>query len=165
MISDEYIAESQRLSIAQNKTLKFLYQTWWAWWLPRLVSVVLIIVFYVLNLKSTAVLLGVFVSFSFAGEWFGQRNLAKARQKVRTRGTTTTVSMSDQGVDIDGANGNSHLKWSALLQPVIYTDGVLIRLSRLAMLWLPDQALTDGSPGDVRNLLAENVKESPRINQ
>src|ERR1700733_10187430 len=78
VISDEYIAEAQRLSIAQNKTLKFLYQTWWAWWLPRLAFVVLMIVFYLNNLESTAVLLGVCLFFLFAGEWFGQRNLAKA---------------------------------------------------------------------------------------
>jgi hypothetical protein len=35
VLTDVYIAEAQRLSIAQNKTLKFMYQTWWAWWLPR----------------------------------------------------------------------------------------------------------------------------------
>src|SRR5260221_13997594 len=42
-MTDEYIVEAQRLSIAQNKTLKFFYQTWWAWWLPRAVIVGLMI--------------------------------------------------------------------------------------------------------------------------
>jgi len=164
-MTDEYIVEAQRLSIAQNKTLKFIYQTWWAWWLPRIVIFVLMIVLYLYNLESTAALFGVFLFFSFAGEWFGRRNLAKARKKVRTKGTAVIVSMSDQGVDIEGANGNSHLKWSAMLQPVIYPDGALIKFSRLSMLWLPDLALIDGSPTDVRNLLAENVTDSPHINR
>ncbi|HVB56545.1 MAG TPA: hypothetical protein VNE63_08960, partial [Candidatus Acidoferrales bacterium] len=54
VMTDEYIAEAQRLSIAQNKTLKFIYQTWWAWWLPRIVIFVLMIVLYLYNLESTA---------------------------------------------------------------------------------------------------------------
>jgi hypothetical protein len=165
MITDEYIAEAQRLSIAQNKTLKFFYQTWWAWWLPRTVIVGLMIFLYLINLGSTVVLLGVVLVFSFTGEWLGHRNLAKARKKVRAKGTITTVSMNEQGVDMEGANGNSHLKWSAMLQPAIYADGVLIKFSRFAMVWLPDQALIEGSPADVRSLLAENVKDSSDNNQ
>jgi hypothetical protein len=39
VLTDEYIAEGQRLSISQNKTLKFMYQTWWMWWLPRVAMV------------------------------------------------------------------------------------------------------------------------------
>lgn len=161
VLTDEYIAVAQYRSIAQNKTLKFFYQTWWAWWLPRIVIVLMMIVPYLININmgSTEVFLGVLLVFSFTGQWFGQRNLAKARKNVRTKGTSSTVTMNDQGIDMEGANGNSHLKWSALLQPAIYPDGVLIKLSRFAMVWLPDYALIDGSPADVRNLLAENVKD------
>jgi hypothetical protein len=43
VLTDEYIAEGQRLSISQNKTLKFMYQTWWVWWLPRVAMVGIII--------------------------------------------------------------------------------------------------------------------------
>jgi hypothetical protein len=42
-LTDDYIADAQRLSIAQNKTLKFVYQTWWSWWLPRVGMLALII--------------------------------------------------------------------------------------------------------------------------
>jgi hypothetical protein len=164
-MTDEYIAAAQRLSIAQNKTLKFFYQTWWAWWLPRIVIVVMMIVLYLIGLGSTLVLLGIVLALSFTGEWFGKWNLAKARKKVRTKGTSSTVTMNDQGLDMEGANGNSHLKWSAMLQPAIYADGVLIKFSRFAMVWLPDEALIEGSPADVRKLLAENVKDSPNNNQ
>jgi len=165
VLTDEYIAEAQGRSIAQNKTLKFFYQTWWAWWLPRIVIVAMMIVLYLINLGSTVAVLGVILVFSFTGEWFGKWNLAKARKKVRTRGTTSTVTMNHQGIDMEGANGNSHLKWSAMLQPAIYPDGVLIKFSRFAMVWLPDQALVDGSPADVRHLLTENVKDSSHPNQ
>lgn len=105
-------------------------------------------------------LLGAILVVSFTGEWIGRRNLAKARNRVRGKGTTTTLSMDEQEIAIENVNGNSHLKWSAMLQPAIYADGVLIKFSRLAMVWLPDQALIEGSPADVRKLLSENVTDS-----
>jgi len=165
VMTDEYIAKAQHVSIAQNKALKFLYQTWWARWLPRAVIVAMMIFLYLINLGSTVALLGVVLILSFAAEWFGQWSLAKARKRVRARGSTITLSMDDQGIDIEGANGNSQLKWSAMLQPAIYADGALIKFSRFAMVWLPDRALIAGSPADVRNLLAENVKDSSNIPQ
>jgi len=63
VMTDEYIAEAQRLSIAQNKTLQFIYQTWWVWWLPRIAILVLMIVLYMNNLESIAALFGVFLLF------------------------------------------------------------------------------------------------------
>ena len=163
VMTDDYIKEAQRRSIAQNKTLKFFYQTWWAWWLPRIAMVVIMIVAYLLNLGSTVALFAVLFVISFTGEWLGKWNLAKVRKRVRTKGTTSTVQLNDQGVDIEGVNGNSHLKWSAMLRPAIYPDGVLIKFSRIAMVWLPDDALIDGSSEDVRRLLAKNVPDSSGI--
>jgi hypothetical protein len=160
VLTDEYIEDAQRLTIAQNKTLKLLYQTWWVWWLPRVVIAGVIIYCLLHHLESTAAVLGTFLVVHFWGQWFGRRTLAKARKNLRTKGSTSVVSMNDQGVDIDGAHGTSHLKWSAMLLPTIYPQGVLIKFSRLVGLWLPDHALTEGSPADVRKLLAENVKDS-----
>jgi hypothetical protein len=158
VLTDAYIAKTQRMAIDQNKTLKFFYQTWWVWWLPRVLIVPSVIFLYVIKLGSTAALLGGVLVFSFIGEWVGRRSLAKARNRVRGKGTTTTVSMDDQEIYIENANGNSHLKWTAMLQPAIHPDGVLLKFSQLAMVWLPDQALIEGSPDEVRKLLADRVK-------
>jgi hypothetical protein len=46
-----------------------------------------------------------------------------------------------------------------MLKPVIYPNGVPIKLSRANMIWLPDAALVEGSPAEVRQLLAANVKD------
>jgi hypothetical protein len=159
VLTEEYIAEAQRLSIAQHKTLKWMYQTWWVQWVARVVMGGFIIYSLLNHMDSVAALFGVFLAISFWGEWLGRRNLAKARKNVRAKGSTSVVSMNEQGVDIDGALGNSHLKWPAMLKPVIYPQGVLIKFSRLSGLWLPDQALVEGSPADVRQLLAENVEK------
>jgi len=160
VLSDEYIAEAQRLTIAQNRTLRLMYQTWWVWWLPRVVIVGLLGFLLIEKLTFDAVLLGAFLVLSFFGELFSRRTLARARDRTRAKGSTTTLAMDENGIDAVGALGNTHLKWTAILPPAITPDGVLIRLSQLNGMWLPDKALVEGSPSDVRPLLNVNVKAS-----
>jgi hypothetical protein len=160
-LTDDYIAEAQRLAIAQNNVLKWLYQSWWIQWVARIILVGFITYSLLNHMPSSAAMFGFFLVFSLFGEWFGRRGLAKARRNVRAKGTTTTISMSEAGIDMDGALGNSHLKWAAMLTPVILDNGVLIKTSRTAIIWLPDQTLVEGSPSDVRCLLSENVDKTP----
>lgn len=110
VLSEEYIAEAQRSSIAQHKTLKFMYQMRWVQWLARAVMIGFIIFSLLNHMYSVAAMFVAFLA-SFWGEWFGRRNLAKARRNVRAKGSTSVVSMNEQGVDIEGTLGNSHLKW------------------------------------------------------
>jgi hypothetical protein len=165
VLDEEYIAESQRLGIAQVTALRLMYQTWWFLWIPRVVLAGTIIYFLLNDSVWFAMFCGAVLAGSFLGQHLFQRNLAKGRRKFRAKGTTSTVSMDENGIDLLGAFGNSHLKWIAVLQPVIYANGVLIKLSRVSMLWLPDQSLIEGTPVDVRRLLAENVKQSAGANQ
>ena len=99
-----------------------------------------------------------FLALSFVGEIVARRSMSNARKRVRTIGTTNTVSMDENGIDAQGILGNSHLNWPAMLKPAIYPNGVLIKFSRTNVVWLPDQSLVEGSPADVRQLLATNVK-------
>ena len=159
VLTDEYIADAQRLAIAQNTALRLMYQTWWFVWIPRFILLGAAIVFWLLNYSDFIVLFfALMCAFSFLGQFLLRRNLTKARRQFRTKGTTTTVSMDANGIDTNGAFGNSHLKWVAVLKPAIYSNGVLVKLSRLWMLWLPDQCLVEGTPAEVRQLLANNVK-------
>jgi hypothetical protein len=155
VLTDEHIAETQRLSIAQNKTLKLMYQSWWARWLPRVALVGFIVYFAVIDFDWSSIgMFGGFLVLSFLGEWWGRRGLAKARNRVRFKGSTTTVSMDENGVDVVGEAGNTHDKWSGLLPPIVYPNGVMVRFSRLAGIWLPDSELVEGSADDVRRLLS-----------
>jgi hypothetical protein len=36
----------------------------------------------------------------------------------------------------------------------------MVRFSRLAVIWLPDQALVEGTADNVRTLLGENIRDS-----
>jgi hypothetical protein len=40
-----------------------------------------------------------------------------------------------------------------------------VRFTRLGWIWLPDQSLVEGSPDDVRKLLAENARNSGSANK
>jgi hypothetical protein len=161
LLTDDYIAEAQRLSIAQNTTLRLMHQTWWLLWLSRLILLAAAIVSYWIldDWIFPVFFIGGMIALSFLGQYMFRRNLAKARKKSPAKDTTTTVSMDANGIDLSGANGNSQLKWSALLKPTIYSNGALIKFTRFSMLWLPDQSLIEGTPAQVRQLLAENVKD------
>lgn len=156
-LSEEYIAEAQRVAIAQNPVMRFLYLTWWAWWVPRIFLAAAMVFLLTHGLQGPAAMLAFFLALSFLGELLGRRNLAKARGRTRGKGTTTTVSMNDDGIDVVGAHGNSHTRWMALLPPAIRANGVALKFSRITVLWLPDSALIEGSADEVRQLLAKNV--------
>lgn len=160
VLTDEYVAQAQRLSIAQNKMLKFIYRTWWSWWLPR-VAVVGLVLYLVVNNFDWSIpgWLIAFLVMHAVGEWLGRRRLAKMRKKVRSD-DPITVTMDENGVDVVGENGNSHSNWTGMPIPLIYPHGVLLKFSRLSGIWLPDQALIEGSAADVRKLLTQNVKNS-----
>jgi hypothetical protein len=159
VLTDEYIADVQSRSIAQNRALRFIFQTAWSRWIPRALLAGLIIYFQLRRFYLGVAIFGIALALSFWGEWIGRRSLARARRDVRARGSTTVVAISELGIDIDGAHGNSHLNWSAMLKPAIYPEGVLVRFSRLSTIWLPDQALIEGSAADVRKLLSDNVSD------
>jgi hypothetical protein len=103
---------------------------------------------------------GGFLVLSFLREWVGRRSLAKARRQVRFKGSTMPISTDNDGVDVVGEAGQSHAKWSGILSRVVYPNGVMVKLTPRAAMWLPDQALTVGSPAEVRRVLAENIRPS-----
>ena len=157
--TDEYVAEAMRVSIAQSRRLKFLYQTWWSWWLPRVAIVGLVIYLVVNNFDWSipAWLIG-FLIIHAVGEWLSRRRLAKIRKRLRSD-DAITVSLDENGVDVVSKNSHSHSTWPAWSVPVVYPNGVLMKMSRLSGIWLPDNALIEGLPADVRTLLAENVND------
>ena len=159
LVDDEYIRVAQHLSISQTRASRLIYQTWWVVWLPRILLLACAVTcLFIAFLRPAAALCGALLALSFGGEAFKRRSLAKARERVRTKGSTNSVTMDDQGIETSSALGASKLNWKIMLEPVIYPDGVLIKLSRVNMMWLPDKALVEGSPADVRELLAANVK-------
>lgn len=158
ILDDEYIADAQRLTIAQNWMLRFMYQTWWTWWLPRIAFLGGMAFLVHIGAMRDAVIVGLFLLLTIFGEVHSRWTLARRRRRFRSKGTTTTVTMDDDGIRSVGALGESNLKWKAVLKAAILPHGVLFQLTRMSWVWLPDRTLVEGTPGDVRQLLDLHVK-------
>lgn len=84
--------------------------------------------------------------------------------------TQSPKAISSEGHDdhcVDGCKRNRHA-WRIREFPFEMGCGSktrdllerrTVKLSRLSMLWLPDQSLFEGTPAEVRQLLADNVKD------
>jgi len=159
---DTYIAAAQQMMIdRQNWSLRVIYK-WWGWWIPRVVVVVIIGGMAVAGVRFDGTFyayIGGFLLLSLFGEYWTHRSLARARARNRNRGSTTTVSMSEGGIDMIGALSSSQLKWKAPRSISVKPDGVLLMMANLSGVWLPDAALAEGTPDDVRQLVAANRAE------
>jgi YcxB-like protein len=156
---DAYLAAAQRAMIAQNWFFRHIYLTWWTWWLPRVGIVGIVGWLAETGVKfdwSFYAFIAGFLLLTFFGEYWGRRSLARARARNRSRGSTTMVTMSDEGIEIVGALGSSRLKWKAPRSISVKPDGVLLMHSNLSGLWLPDSALAEGTRDDVRQLVSVN---------
>ena len=159
MWDDASIAAAQRIIIAHNMALRLVYQTWWTWWLPRFAVIGIVggLAAEGLNFHwNFYAFITAFLLLSVFGEYWAHRSLGHARARAKQKGSTTSITMSDEGIDIAGAYGSSHLKWKGLHSQVVKPDGILILFSNISGLWLPDTALAEGTPGDVRELVAAN---------
>jgi hypothetical protein len=108
LLTDEYIAEAQRLAVAQNTVLRLMHQTWWFFWVQRFILLGAAIVFWSLGDSNFFVFsLAVMFCLSFLGPFLSRRNFTKIRRQFRAKGTTTTVSMDAAGIDMQGALGYS----------------------------------------------------------
>jgi hypothetical protein len=123
-----------------------MYQTWWAWWVPR-IGIVGLIIFCIVNGfdRSLVAMSDAFLVLSFLGEWVARRSLAKARKNTRFKGSTTTVSLEENGVDMVGEVGNSHSKW--VFAPTADRESWLFVTSGLSNDWessVPDSSGVSG---------------------
>jgi hypothetical protein len=79
VLIDEYIKDAQHLMIAQNTTLRLIYQTWW---LPRVAIAgamgILLFEGYALEAWITSV----FLLFTFLGEFLSRRTFSQGAQSI-----------------------------------------------------------------------------------
>jgi hypothetical protein len=153
VLSDDYLAQAQRLTIKHNKALRLMYGSWWVWWVPRIALAFAIVFLLMHNITDVVWLPAGFIILSFAVEWATRRSLARSRKRARAKGSTVTVIMDETGLYVAGVLGTNNVKWAALSAPKLMSDGVLINLKRTSSLWLPDNCLVEGSPKDVRQIL------------
>jgi hypothetical protein len=154
VLSDDYLAQTQRLVIQHDRKLRLTYGSWWVWWVPRMALALTMLFLLTHRMAAVVWLPAGFIILSFAGEWSLRRGLAQARKRSRAKGSTMTVIMDAAGVNVSGTLATTDVKWPALRAPVVLSDGVLINLTPTSGLWLPDTCLVEGSAADVRQILA-----------
>ncbi len=159
LLTDAYAAEAQRVVIAENLALRLIYQAWWVRWTSRAIILGGIAFCLAYGLRSDAALFAGLLILTFVAEYWGLRSNARIRRMGRAKGTTTTVSMDESGIDIVGAFSSSRLKWEGLrYQPAVRSDGVLLKIAKTRGVWLPDRTLTEGTPSEVRQLVSSGFK-------
>jgi hypothetical protein len=159
--NDEYLSVAQRLVLSQNTMSRLTYVSRWFAWPPLIAMAGFLIYFFVSDGLdwSLGLMLGGLIAFSVTIQFLIPRNLAKARARNPLNGTTPAISMGESGVDLVTPVSNAHLECPAFSRAIVRPEGVLLKLKTRSYVWLPDNSLTHGSPQDVRQLLAENVKE------
>lgn len=160
LLTDAYAAEAQGIVIAENPALRFFYQTWWVRWLPRFVFAVGIALCLAVGFPVGAAVLAGLLVLGFVVHHLARRSHAKVRRLGRTKGTTTIVSMDEDGIDMVGAFSNTHLQWEGLrFRPAVRPEGVLLKVSKTRGVWLPDRMLTEGTAGEVRQLVTNGFRQ------
>ena len=160
-VTEKYLKEAQRLVLSQNKTLRLMYLNRGLWWSALLVllgAVIFLASMHALG-SSLGLFFGAAITIAALSQLLIPRSLAKARKRNPMKGSRVTVSMDETGVDSVTPVSNAHLQWAGVSAAIIYAGGVLLRMQTRTYLWLPDVALIQGSPGDVRGLLADHVKD------
>jgi len=160
-VTEEYLKEAQRLVLSQNKTLRMIYLNRGLWWLSLVVLVGCVI--FLASMDALDWFLGLFfgavITLSILGQILMPRSLAKSRNRNPMKGSLVTYSMGELGVDSVTPVSNAHLQWAAFSSVIIYADGVLLKMQMRAYMWLPDVSLTEGSPQETRQLVANHVKD------
>jgi hypothetical protein len=159
VVDDDYLKETQRLSISQNTGLRLIYQTPWVWWGSRAIFVATVIFMIAVDDAPGAIVSALFLLFSFVAPRRQEKSLSKARERSPVKGALVEFSLDEEGFNSVAPNRNAHVKWPGVLRAILYPHGVLLELSPRNYSWLPDKSLIEGSPGEVRQLLTDRLEE------
>jgi hypothetical protein len=157
VFTDEYLEEAQRIAIAQNRTLRLLYQSQWVRWGPRVILALALIPVIMFQVYWGAAIIAFPLLMSFLQPIHSRRSLARARRSNPVRGSETSISMNDGGLDLVSAHSHGHTDWAGVMRVTLYSNGVLLELQPRRFVWLPDQCLIEGTPEQVRSSLSAHV--------
>jgi hypothetical protein len=158
--NDKYLRQAQRLMLSQNPVIKFVYLNRWAVW-PPLVILAGYLVYLGMNHNLdffSGFFIGTIIIGSIIFQALQPRNLARARDRNPLKGSMVTMSLDEQGATLVTNVSTASLKWAAFSRAILYGDGVLLKLQTRAYVWLPDSSLVEGSPKQVRELIAEFIR-------
>jgi hypothetical protein len=99
-----------------------------------------------LDLRTKWVFLGFITAFAAVFPYSVKRGIILKYRIRPTFGAETTFKMTDKEVVITGP-GAGQFPWTVYNRAVHFSDGILL-VRKGGIRWLPDAALTDGTPSD-----------------
>jgi hypothetical protein len=99
-----------------------------------------------LDFRTKWIFLGVITAFACVFPSLVKRGIVLKYRLRPTFGAETTFRMSDNEVVINGP-GAGRFPWTVYDRAVHFSDGILL-VRKGGIRWLPDAALTEGTPGD-----------------
>ena len=86
------------------------------------------------------------------------RNEQVLRSAAR-RKDILSVHLEEDGLTVISSGNESEFRWPACIRAVEHADGLLLMFKARAF-WLPDDALTNGTPQEARDLVSKSVSNS-----
>jgi hypothetical protein len=155
---DVYLEALQRLSIRQVPALRFMYQTPWIWWGASVIYVLAIILVIYFRIAWVALPMFALLLMSLYTPRHFAKTLARARGRSPLKDAAIHYSIDDSGLGETAPFSNLHIEWLGFSRFVEYPDGVLLELKTKRYIWLPDSAITAGTPTDFRRFLGERIR-------
>jgi hypothetical protein len=160
-VTEHYVMRAQQATLDRDAGSQLrARRKQWLRWAVRLGLAVLLVFMIRLHDWSGVALVALGLAGSFAAPLLAQRSLRKARQHAAQSPGELMISVDEQGIDAANSGARDRLPWSAFAGASVHPDGVLLNLQSRKWFWLPDAALTDGTPAQVRDLLDRALKGS-----
>lgn len=159
---DAYVARQQRLILDQGWKARLMYRS--SAFQLAILAVILFPFFYARYVGHQSfplpLWLGALALWTI-GQWTRLSALSKSRAAVK-RALPAAVELREDGIRTERPRGSAQLRWSGFPRAAFYPDGVLLIAGPVgAGLWLPDAALAEGTPEDVRALTARRSAVIP----
>ncbi|MEM9194516.1 MAG: YcxB family protein, partial [Myxococcota bacterium] len=85
------------------------------------------------------------------------QRMARRAKKGPFFGRVLQVHLTDEGYSMKADISDTLATWDSVTRAVRFEDGHLLYVGPDAAIWLPQGALTEGSPTEVRALLMEKI--------
>lgn len=107
----------------------------------------------------SAVFLALFVPLAIFSKRIENRILVWRIRKSPYMFERVRIELSPEGFTAVQAKGNAHMNWSAFTAARQFDDGFLLLQGPSQFNWLPVSAMTQGSAGEVEELLRKNIAD------
>jgi YcxB-like protein len=129
----------------------------WLRWGTRLALTALLLYLGALRDWTGVVLVGLGLLGSFGAEILQRRSAQRSRERAVRCAGELLIDIDDAGLTAADGHSRDTLPWTEFADAAEHPDGVMLTLNSRGGYWLPDSALTEGTPAQIRNLIGQHL--------